>query len=140
MTITQSRQLNVFKTQGPKYAFNPVQNTEPLYLHNPEKKCFYPGFESSALYQVNNLVNSEITNKKDFSTTHTWSNNNNQPNALPGNLKANTRDHIDDLLAASYAGVDKGSLLEVNNDFNFQNVKAQERVIPFPPFLYKNLH
>ncbi len=140
MTIVQSKQLNVFKTQSPSFGFNDAQNRESLYLHNPEKKCGYPGYESTALDQVNNLVNPEITNKKDWCTTHTWSNNNSQPNALPTNLKSNSRDHIDDMMAANYSGVSKGALLEVNNDFNLQNVKAQEKVIPFPNFEFKNLH
>jgi len=135
-SLTQSKQLNIFKTQGPTFTFGEI--APPLYLHNPEKETGYGKDEHQPL--DHSILQAPIENKEDWCTTQTWANTNSEPYALPGDVKAQSRDNVDDMLAANYAGFQRGPLLSVTNAFNFINAREQKRVLSVDAFPYANLH
>jgi len=62
-------------------------------------------------------------------------------NALPPleisqDITSNSRDAIDDLIAASYAGVYEGKEIPATNKMELENVKEIEKMFKFTPIVF----
>jgi hypothetical protein len=133
MNIIKSEQLNVFKTQLPTTTFNDVVNRKPTYLHMPADVMKY-GEDEPGVLSSQSLIPT-IEDKADWISMRKYA------NALPPleisqDITSNSRDAIDDLIMASYAGVYQGKEIPANNQMDLDNAKEIESMFKFTPIVF----
>ena len=133
MNIIQSEQLNVFKTQLPSMTFNDVTNRATTFLHIPPEVSGY-GNDEPGVLATQSLIPT-IEDKPDWISMRKYA------NALPPlqisqDITSNSRDNIDDLIMASYAGLYEGREIPANNQMDLNNAKEIERMFKFTPIVF----
>ena len=131
--LVKSEQLNVFKTQLPSTTFNDSINREPTFLHMPADVMGY-GRDEPGVMSSQSLIPT-IEDKPDWISMRKYA------NALPPleisqDITSNSRDAIDDLIAASYAGVYEGKEIPATNKMELENVKEIEKMFKFTPIVF----
>jgi hypothetical protein len=131
--LVKSQQLNVFKTQLPSTTFNDAINREPTYLYMPPDVMGY-GQDEPGVLASQSLIPT-IENKPDWISMRKYA------NALPPleisqDITSNSRDHIDDLIMASYTGLYEGKEIPATNQMDLDNAKEIEKMFKFIPIVF----
>ena len=131
--LLKSEQLNLFKTQLPTTTFNDAINREPTYLHMPADVMGY-GQDEPGVLSSQSLIPA-IDSKPDWLSMRKYA------NALPPleisqDITSNSRDQIDDLLAASYTGLYEGKEIPATNKMELENAKEIEKMFKFTPIVF----
>ena len=132
-SLEKSTQLNVFKTQLPTTTFNDVVNRATTFLHIPANVMGY-GEDEPGVLASQSLIPT-IEDKPDWISMRKYA------NALPPleisqDITSNSRDAIDDLIAASYTGLYEGKEMPANNQMDLNNAKEIERMFKFTPIVF----
>ena len=131
--LIKSEQLNVYKTQLPTTTFNDVTNREPTFLFMPADVMGY-GQDEPGVLSSQSLI-PVIEDKPDWMSMRKYA------NALPPleisqDITSNSRDQIDDLIAASYTGLYEGREIPANNQMDLDNAKEIEKMFKFTPIVF----